>query len=85
VYGDPRTAAGGPSTGDVIACGLAPLDEVDADLGLTDDQLSRLRVVFPRGVCDWTQPGRGSGTTGLPWRWWSQEPGVPGADPGPGG
>jgi len=59
VQGDPRVAAGGPTTGDVIACTLAPLEEVDAELGLTDGQLDRLAVVFPDGVCDWTQPGRG--------------------------
>jgi hypothetical protein len=59
VMGDPRTAAGGPLSGDVVACALAPLDEVDADLSLSEDQLERLAAVFPTGVCDWTQPGRG--------------------------
>jgi hypothetical protein len=59
VLGDPRVAAGGPTTGDVVACTLAPLEEVDADLDLSPDQLDRLAEVFPTGVCDWTQPGRG--------------------------
>jgi Tannase-like family of unknown function (DUF6351) len=59
VMGDPRTGAGGPTTGDVIACQLAPLEEVDADLDLSADQLDRLATVFPTGVCDWSQPGRG--------------------------
>ena len=59
VMGDPRTAAGGPIAGDVVACTLGPLDEIDADLDLSDDQRARLAAVFPDGVCDWTQPGRG--------------------------
>ena len=53
------TAAGGPTTGDVVACTLGPLDEIDADLDLSDEQRQRLVAVFPFGVCDWTLPGRG--------------------------
>jgi hypothetical protein len=59
VQGDPRVAAGGPTSGDVVACALAPLDDVDADLPLSDEQRDRLAEVFPTGVCDWTAPGRG--------------------------
>ena len=59
VMGDPRTAAGGPTAGDIVACTLGPLDEIDADLDLSDEQRERLAAVFPDGVCDWTQPGRG--------------------------
>jgi Tannase-like family of unknown function (DUF6351) len=25
----------------------------------TDAQMSRLRTVFPKGICDWSQPGLG--------------------------
>jgi hypothetical protein len=67
VLGDPRTAAGGPVTGDVISCAMAPLDEVDADLGLTAEQVVRLGAVFPTGVCDWSQPGRGQRPPTTPW------------------
>ncbi len=67
VMGDPRTAAGGPISGDVISCSLAPLVEVDADLDLTDEQRSRLGAVFPTGVCDWTQPGRGQQPPATTW------------------
>lgn len=59
VMGDPRTAAGGPTTGDVVACTLGPLDEIDADLDLSAEQRERLAAVFLNGVCDWTRPGRG--------------------------
>ncbi len=57
--GDPRTGAGGPTTGDVLACTLAPVEDIDADLDLSADQLARLDAVFPTGVCDWSLPGRG--------------------------
>jgi Tannase-like family of unknown function (DUF6351) len=67
VMGDPRTAAGGPISGDVISCALAPLDEIDADLDLSDEQRSRLGAVFPTGVCDWTQPGRGQQPPATSW------------------
>ncbi len=67
VMGDPRVAAGGPVSGDVIACTLAPLEEVDADLDLSSEHLERLAEVFPTGVCDWTQPGRGQQPTTTSW------------------
>ena len=67
VMGDPRVAAGGPVSGDVIACTLAPLEEVDADLDLSSEHLERLAEVFPTGVCDWTQPGRGQQPTTTTW------------------
>jgi hypothetical protein len=67
VAGDPRVAAGGPTTGDVVACTLGPLEEVDADLGLSAVHLERLAAVFPTGVCDWTQPGRGQGPPATTW------------------
>jgi len=59
VSGDPRAAAGGPDTGDVIACRLGSIEHVDEALHLSDQQQERLAEVFPDGVCDWTMPGRG--------------------------
>ncbi len=67
VMGDPRTAAGGPTSGDVLACALGPLEEVDADLDLSDEHLERLAAVFPTGVCDWTRPGRGQQPMATTW------------------
>jgi hypothetical protein len=67
VLGDPRVAAGGPVAGDVLACTLGPIEEVDAELDLTDDQLERLSAVFPDGVCDWTLPGRGQQPPSVTW------------------
>jgi hypothetical protein len=73
VRGDPRVAAGGPTTGDTIACQLAPLEDIDADLSLTPDHLDRLAAVFPDGVCDWSQPGRGQQPTDETWQDYSAD------------
>ena len=59
----PRQEAGGPLANDIVACRLKPL--VRADLGsplpFTDDQWRQLQAIFPTGVCDWGQRGRGQG------------------------
>ena len=60
----PRQEAGGPSTNDIVACRLGPLDRADFDFLLvpfTDEQWATLEATFPDGVCDWSQPGRGQG------------------------
>lgn len=58
-YGDPRIAAGGPLTGDMIKCQLKPLQRVDYP-PLTDVQFARLGKVFDTGVCDYARPGSGA-------------------------
>src|SRR5690606_11703121 len=68
VYGDPRTAAGAPQRNDVIACQLRPIDPADYPAPLTPEQLARLEVVFPDGVCDWTEPSQGMQPLGEPWQ-----------------
>ena len=55
--GNPRLAAGGPLTNDVLKCALKPLDATDYAQPLTADQLARLNAVFPEGVCDYSRPG----------------------------
>jgi hypothetical protein len=54
----PREVAGAGVAADIIKCRLhAP---VRSDYpGFTDAQWSRLRTVFPGGVCDWSKPGVG--------------------------
>ena len=59
VFGDPRTAAGAPITNDILKCRRRAPEASDYSVTFTDAQLSRLRTVFPRGVCDWSQPGLG--------------------------
>ena len=57
VNGNPRIAAGGPMTNDILKCQLKPVDLGDYARLLTADQLARLRNVFPDGVCDYSHPG----------------------------
>jgi len=56
-HSDPRMAAGGPLTGDVLKCALKPVDPRDYKQKLSADQLSAVKSVFPHGVCDYTNPG----------------------------
>ncbi|NYG54110.1 DUF6351 family protein [Nocardioides perillae] len=58
----PREVAGGPRANEVLACRLVPLEASLLDglpLPPTEAQLDRLRSALPRGVCDWSAPGRG--------------------------
>lgn len=59
IAGDPRIAAGGPRSDDVLKCELKPIDPEDYEVELSPDQLSRLDQVFPDGVCDWSASGVG--------------------------
>jgi hypothetical protein len=69
---DPRTAAGAPLRNDIGKCRLQGVDEaVEAgvyEIDLTEDQVARIRSVFPDGVCDWTVPGVGQVDLGEPWQ-----------------
>jgi Tannase-like family of unknown function (DUF6351) len=67
-FGDPRTAAGSPLANNVLKCALKPVDPKDYTHPLTADQLARLAVVFPHGVCDYGRPGIGQQTSQEPWR-----------------
>jgi len=60
IHGDPRTAAGEPRRNDVVKCALRPADPSLYDgVTFTEEQATRLRAVFPEGVCDYTKPGIG--------------------------
>ncbi|MBL8294556.1 MAG: hypothetical protein JNN08_22115 [Bryobacterales bacterium] len=67
-HGNPRIAAGGPLRDDVIKCALKPLNPADYSRPLNNEQLDRLRRVFPEGVCDYSKPGVEQGTIDGPWR-----------------
>jgi hypothetical protein len=66
-YAGPRIAAGGPATDDVLKCELKPIDPADYPHPLRDDQLARLKAVFPTGVCDYSRPGVGQEITKTTW------------------
>jgi len=67
-HGDPRIAAGGPFTDDVVKCALKPIAASDYTQPLSSDQLERLKAVFPHGVCDYSRPGLGHETTSTTWQ-----------------
>lgn len=66
-YGNPRLAAGAPVADDVLKCVLKPVDPNDYGQHLNTDQLTRLRAVFPAGICDYSQPGIGQEITRKTW------------------
>jgi len=59
IHGNPRIAAGGPQTNDVLKCRLKRVDPRDYTVAFTADQTARLRRIFPSGVCDFRKPGVG--------------------------
>jgi hypothetical protein len=67
-YGDPRLAAGGPLTNDVLKCTLKPVSPADYVYPLSAAQLRRLREIFPDGVCDFTRPGIRESVTRETWQ-----------------
>ena len=73
-YADPRIAAGGPASDDVIKCNLRPLDRADYQVAFSDDQWARLQRAFPAGVCDYDRPGVGQQPS-IPWMTFADGPG----------
>ena len=67
-HADPRMAAGAPLTDDILKCALKPVDPKDYAQALTGDQLSRLKAIFPSGVCDYTRLGIEQQTVTETWR-----------------
>lgn len=67
-HGDPRIAAGQPLTEDILKCALKPVDAKDYSRPLTEEQLVRLKVIFPKGVCDYTRRGIGQQAMQGTWR-----------------
>jgi Tannase-like family of unknown function (DUF6351) len=61
IHEEPRMAAGGPRSGDILKCALRPVDESRDvyEVALTAAHLDRLTEIFPTGVCDYTQPSQG--------------------------
>jgi hypothetical protein len=60
----PRQVAGGPLAENILKCQLKPINALDYVStanpgGLSSDQLCRMGVAFPGGVCDWSLPGVG--------------------------
>ena len=56
-YRFPRMEAGGPLASNNLKCQLKPVDLADYKVSLNAADLSRLRTIFPSGVCDFSKPG----------------------------
>jgi uncharacterized tannase-like protein DUF6351 len=74
-YEEPRMAAGGPRSGDIMKCQLVPAEDTtdQYEVELSDEQLDRLAEVFPDGVCDWSQPSVGQSDPTDTWIDYSDE------------
>jgi hypothetical protein len=66
-FQDPRLAAGEPLIGQTEKCALKPLDPKDYRQPLTDAQFTRLKKIFPQGVCDFSRPGAGENALRQTW------------------
>lgn len=53
----PRMVAGAPLADDVVKCALRSLKKSDYAAELTPSEWSRLKAIFPEGVCDWSKRG----------------------------
>jgi hypothetical protein len=49
--------AGAPIANDVIKCQLKPLSASAYKVTFTAEEMTRLRRIFPEGVCDWSKAG----------------------------
>jgi len=52
-----RLVAGAQLTDDVLKCQLKPVDSRDYRVTFAAGEMTRLRSVFPVGVCDYSKPG----------------------------
>ncbi len=53
----PRGVAGSPIAADVVKCQLRAVNAADYKATFTPDEMTRLKRIFPGGVCDWSKPG----------------------------
>jgi Tannase-like family of unknown function (DUF6351) len=68
LHADPRIAAGGPLTDDVLKCTLKSIDTSEYVQPLSVEQLNRLEAIFSGGVCDYKRPGVGQEIAQSTWR-----------------
>lgn len=54
-----RIVAGGPVSMSNVKCELKAVSGADYTAAFSAAQMTRLRAVFPLGVCDWSRPGVG--------------------------
>ncbi len=57
VHSEPRLVAGAPLTNDVMKCQLKPVSFTEYTVAFSEAQKTRMKAVFPAGVCDFSKPG----------------------------
>lgn len=67
-HGNPRTAAGGPITEDVVKCHRKAVSLSDYAVPFTTAQATRLAQVFSAGVCDYSKESMHRGNWLGPWQ-----------------
>jgi hypothetical protein len=67
-FSTPRMVAGEPVSNDVLKCRLNGVKVSDYSVAFTSAQAARLRKIFPKGVCDFSQPGVGQEPTEGTWQ-----------------
>jgi len=60
--------AGEPVSNDVLKCQLQNIKPSDYQVTFTKAQESRLKAIFPKGVCDFSKPGVGQEPTEGTWQ-----------------
>lgn len=56
-YSSPRIVAGEDVSVNKLKCQLKPVTTADYAVTFTADEMTRLKSIFPSGVCDWSKPG----------------------------
>jgi hypothetical protein len=56
-YSFPRNIAGEDVSANKLKCQLKPVDAADYTVTFTASEMTRLKSIFPSGVCDWSKPG----------------------------
>jgi hypothetical protein len=81
-FGDPRIAAEGPFTDDVLKCQLRTPVRSEYGVSFTNAQWDRLGAIFAEGVCDWAKPGVAAQSS-VPWLTFADVRGqvIPGGQP----
>jgi hypothetical protein len=53
----PRGVAGSSLAADIVKCQVKPIAASDYKVTFTPAEITRLKEIFPTGVCDWSKPG----------------------------
>jgi hypothetical protein len=56
-FSSPHMVAGGPLSNNILKCQLKAVDYSEYKATFTEAERTRLSAIFPRGVCDWNNPG----------------------------